>query len=66
MNVPEPTLTELIRRAKACRHCGKEHKLRKLTGPDSIIRDSWADPIDGHPYSTAHYGKVARWLEAQQ
>lgn len=58
------TFAELLRRAKACDTCGKEHK----QGRDRRDMPTWADPGDGHAYSrpSSHYGKVAEWLERQR
>ena len=40
------TVNELLKRAAACKECGKEHKYR-WTGANSA---SWASPDDGHAY----------------
>lgn len=42
----EMTVAELIRKAAACRRCGKPHDYLRI-GPN---QRSWASPEDGHEY----------------
>lgn len=59
------TVAELVRRAKACDHCGNEHKPRRATGHPTMV--TWGDPDDGHAYCRASsgFGLVANWIEQQ-
>lgn len=60
-------LREAADALRACRTCGKAHKLRRVSADHEVLRESWACPDDGHWYrpmhSSMHEDEIATWLD---